>query len=205
MYSLSLRWTFHDLTLKNCFDTLLIDQGQLFPMNSNAVSLLFQLGSILHSDKKFWYRERKIPLWSIKVNISSRKAISQNISIHKYFARCQICGYKFWKWPPKSLSTTLLQFCLFHFWRMVYILVKPIILQNYHVRDVIQILLIIKPKMMLAVGGKILAKEFGNCVEFVPNWESIRNCDVCGWSGAWIKLILIQPWGSGRQGKTSPK
>ena len=79
-------------------------------MNSNAVSLLFQLGSILQSDKKFWYRERKILLWSIKVNISSRKAILQNISIHKYFARCQICGYKFWKWPPKYLFPTTICF-----------------------------------------------------------------------------------------------
>ena len=91
MYSLSLHWTFHDLTLKNGFHTFLIDQGQLFPMNSNAVSLLFQL----ESDKKFWYRE-KGGKWSIKVNISCRKAILPNISIRKYFARCQICGYKFW-------------------------------------------------------------------------------------------------------------
>ena len=107
-------WTFHDLTLKNCFDTLLlIDQDQLFPMNSNAVSLLFQLGTILHRDKKLWYWERrKIPLWSIKVNISSRKAILPNIFNSQIFCALSNLRLQIWKRPWKSLLPTTICFVL---------------------------------------------------------------------------------------------
>ena len=122
----------------------------------------------------------KIPLWSIKVNISTRKAILTNIFQFTNILRAaKICGYKFENDLESNYFRQL--FCLFR--RTLHINAKSFILQNCRIFGVIQI----------TEDDAGCLREFRNCVEFGQNWESIWNCDVCGWSGAWIKLILIQP------------
>ena len=101
MYSLSALpgpWTFHDLTLKNCFDTppssIKANFSQWIQMQCHYY---FNQQLFCTAIRNFETENGgKIPLWSIKVNISTRKAILTNIFQFTNILRAaKICGYKF--------------------------------------------------------------------------------------------------------------